>query len=188
MQNVEFKAELRDIALARTLLPTLGATFVEVLKQTDTYCRIADAKLKKRETVGYPTEWVFYSRASRTRPKLSTFTIYSDEAARERFGSAPLPVWLVVRKSRELWTWQGIRIHLDSVEGLGNFVEFEALVCPERNLARAHEGVDRLRAGLGPALGEAIAVGYADLLAKDVESASPVLPPSSPGPGTDKAH
>ncbi len=167
MQNVEYKAELRDLTLARTIAASLGALSVDTLRQTDTYFRVPDAKLKRRETEGQPTEWVFYNRAQRTQSKLSTFTLYPDGMARQRFGSTDLPVWIVVKKIRELWTYQGVRIHLDQVEGLGSFIEFEALICPERSLEKAHELVEFLRQSLAPAMGEAIACGYAELLDAD---------------------
>lgn len=163
MQNVEFKAELRDPPLARTICSSIGAVHAESLAQTDTYYRVPDAKLKKRETVGRPPEYVFYTRATRTKPKLSHFTIYSQQQAIERFGSSPLPVLTSVKKLRELWVYQGVRIHIDAVDRLGNFIEFEALVTPDRNLARCHELMDTLREALSPAMGEAIAVGYAEL-------------------------
>lgn len=178
MQNIEYKAELRDLPLARTIASGIGAMQAEMLRQTDTYFRIPDAKLKKRETIGHPTEWVFYSRPGQTRPKLSNFTIYSEAVARERFGHADLPVWVVVRKVRELWLWHGVRIHLDTVEGLshafdekgnrgpGCFIEFEALVCPERSLTKASQEVEFLRESFNPAMGEALAVGYAELLSQ----------------------
>ncbi len=164
MQNIEYKAELRDTDLARAICASVGARAVSVLEQVDTYFRIPDAKLKRRECVGYEPEWIFYSRANRSQPKLSNFTIYSDAQAQARFGTLPLPVAKVIRKRRELlMTGSGVRIHLDEVEGLGAFIEFEALVCPERNLAACHYEVELLKKALGPALGEPISCGYADL-------------------------
>jgi adenylate cyclase class 2 len=183
MQNVEYKAELRDLSLARTIAASIGALLADTLRQTDTYFRIPDAKLKKRETAGQPTEWIFYSRPGQTRAKLSNFTLYPEAMARERFGNNDLPVWVVVKKVRELWSWHGVRIHLDTVEGLahladekgvrgpGYFIEFEALVCPERSLAKAHEQVEFLRSSFGPAMGEPLAVGYAELLSQEQEPA-----------------
>ncbi len=173
MQNVEYKAELRDIALARTICASIGALFADTLEQTDTYYRVPDAKLKKRETRGRDPEYVFYSRPARTRPKLSQFTLYTQAQAAERFGSSPLPVWVTVKKSRDLWIYHGVRIHLDTVDTLGSFIEFEALVTPDRNLARCHELIDNLRASFSPAMGEAIACGYAELIAGDAESPTP---------------
>lgn len=172
MQNVEFKAELRDPALARTIARSIGAAFVGTLSQTDTYFRVPDARLKKREVPGGPAEYIFYNRGHRTRPKLSSFTIYSEAQALERFGTTPLPVWLVVRKSRDLYMHQGVRIHLDRVEGLGDFVEFEAPVTAERNLGACHAAMDELRAAFQPAMGEPIADGYADMMAQDAANDS----------------
>ena len=71
------------------------------------------------------------------------------------------------------------RIHLDQVDGLGTFLEFESLVSRENNLANAHETIANLRQQFGPALGEAISVSYSDLLLRDIEDAHhPALPPS----------
>ena len=75
MQNVEYKAELRDPSLARTIAATIGAIKVDTLRQTDTYFRVPDAKLKKRETLGHPTEWVFYNRPGRSRLKRSARSV-----------------------------------------------------------------------------------------------------------------
>ena len=176
MQNVEFKAELRDPGLARTICRALdgeGAQFAGTLQQTDTYCRVPDAKLKKREVPGAPTEYIFYNRPSRSKPKLSSYTIYSEAQAMERFGTTPMPVWVVVRKTRELFVHKGVRIHLDRVEGLGEFIEFEAVVGGggggghDHNLAACHALIDELREAFHPAMGEPIAGGYAELLTAD---------------------
>lgn len=169
MQNVEFKAELRDLALARTICGSIGTEFIGVLRQTDTYFRVPDAKLKKREVAGGPTEFIFYNRPNRSRPKLSSYTIYTEAQALERFGAAPLPVWVVVKKVRELHIHLGVRIHLDRVEGLGDFIEFEAVVGggEDHNLAACHNVLDELRRVFAPVMGEPIACGYADLIGQD---------------------
>lgn len=172
MQNVEYKAELRDVALGRTIAASINALQVGVLEQTDTYYRVPDGRLKKRETRGSPTEWIFYSRPDRSKAKLSTFTIYPDVMAQQRFGTIGLPTWIVVKKVRELWTFDGVRIHLDTVEGLGTFVEFEALICPERSMTKAHQQVEQLRQAFKPAIGEPISRGYADMLCPDTEPTS----------------
>lgn len=167
MQNVEFKAELRDPGLARSICDSIGADPAGTLQQTDTYFRVPDAKLKRRETPGAATEYIFYNRPNRSRPKLSSYTIYTETQALERFGTSPLPVWVVVRKKRDLYLYKGVRIHLDDVDGLGQFIEFEAVVNPAHNLAACHNLVDELRRAFAPVMGEPIACGYADLLAQE---------------------
>lgn len=174
MQNIEIKLELRDAPLARILLARLSAVRVERLTQTDTYFKLADGRLKKRHMVGEGvlkagvTEWIFYHRDNQARTRASQFRLYSDAEARAFFGPVEPPVWLVVKKVREVFMagpGHSVRVHLDDVEGLGQFLELEALVTPHLPEDTAHAAVEDLRHALAPALGEPIAVSYSDMLA-----------------------
>jgi adenylate cyclase, class 2 len=169
MENIEFKAELRDIALARAVCAAVGARRILDFDQTDTYFRVASGRLKKRETPGEPVEYIFYERVNRAAPRLSHFVIYSEEQAMERFGDQPLPVWVVVRKHRELWMVGNVRIHLDEVDHLGVFIEFEALVSRDHNLTDCHHTLADLRERFAPVMGEPIDCSYSDMIARDLE-------------------
>jgi adenylate cyclase class IV len=171
MLNVEFKAELRDLALARTICRAIRATHIATLRQTDTYYRIPSGRLKKRECDGEPVEYIYYDRANRSLPKLSLFNVFSERQARERYGEAELPIWLIVRKTRELFIIDNVRIHLDRVDGLGEFIEFEAVVSRTQPVAKCHRDLASLRERLGPAIGEPIAMSYSDMLADGGEGA-----------------
>lgn len=171
MQNVEYKAELRDIALARAIAGRVGCRFVEQLWQTDTYYKLTDGRLKKRQCDGRPDEYIFYARDNASKPRLSRFKIYSPAEAAERFGSIDLPVWVVVKKSRDVWLFESVRVHLDLVERLGVFFELEAMVSPRQNLARCYELVNTLKGHFAPALGEPLSMSYSDLMSGDPEVA-----------------
>ncbi len=164
MQNVEFKCELREPEVARSVCARLGARVVGIVEQRDTYYRVFDGRLKKRESTGDPTEWIKYHRQDRVTNKVSHFTLYSEEEALERFGARPMPVWLIVEKTREVWMLDHVRIHLDRVKHLGSFLELEALVTRKQHLGEAHRRVNELRLAFGPILGEPIASSYSDLL------------------------
>ncbi len=183
MHNVELKAELRDITLARAICKSLGASFILAFQQVDTYYRIPQGRLKRRETAGEPAEYIFYERPNRVAPKLSNFTIFSEEQAIERFGREPLPVWTIVRKKRELWMWGAVRIHLDTVEQLGTFIEFESLVSRANSIAQGHDHMTALRKHFAMAMGELIDGSYSDLLTRDIDNRlSPnqaMLPPGA---------
>lgn len=177
MKNVEFKAELRDPTLAAGILRTLGARFTSKMHQTDTYYRVVHGRLKKRETrvlhpagsPDEPVEVIYYQREDALKPKVSDFTIYSENEAAARFGPDPLPVWVVVTKTRSLYMLGPTRIHLDDVEGLGHYVEFESMVSssnPE-DAARSHNV--KLRSALTPVLGEPLAMSYSDMLSAELE-------------------
>ncbi|MEM8835799.1 MAG: CYTH domain-containing protein [Planctomycetota bacterium] len=168
MQNVEFKCELRDIALARGILKRLGAHLVRTLRQRDTYYKVADGKLKRRESWGEdghpePTEYVFYHRVQRVGPKLSHFTLLSEEQALRRYGEREMPVLVELEKRREVWIWKSVHAHLDDVDDVGKFFEADVLVTPRQHIGICHRMIASLRESLAPALGEPVSPGYAEL-------------------------
>ena len=73
---------------------------------------------------------------------------------------------LTVKKFRELWMLENLRIHLDEVEGLGTFIEFEALVSKRYDVQECHARINRLRKTFGPTMGEPVGPSYSDLLAQ----------------------
>lgn len=175
MKNVELKLELRDLSLARTIARRLGRELA-TYEQTDTYYLVVGNRLKKRETRaeggGTITEYIRYQRADGVRPRVSDYTRYDPEAFRMHFGETELPERCVVSKRREVFLIGGsseqadgvVRVHLDVVEGLGAFLEFEAIVSDEFQEPAAVLRVHELRDHFGPALGEPVSVGYADLI------------------------
>jgi adenylate cyclase, class 2 len=168
MQNVEFKAELRDPIAARCQCELLGARNIGVLRQTDTYFRLMDGRLKRREAPGEPTEWIFYHRADALGPRISNFSILSDEQAARRWGTIGLREWIRVEKNRELWMLENVRIHLDEVDNLGRFLEFEAQVVGSYSVDDCRRAVVSLRETFTPCLGEPVSSGYSDLLAQHI--------------------
>lgn len=164
MQNIEFKAELRNLSAARKQCELLGAERIGELRQNDTYYRLADGRLKRRETLGEPVEWIFYHRPDRVSPRMSNYTILNTEQARRRWGTHSLTPWLTVSKVREAWMLGDVRIHLDEVDGLGTFIEFEALVSRRFDVKMCHEAVKELRKTFAPLLGEPISKSYSDLV------------------------
>lgn len=163
-ENVELKCRLRSPERARALCAGLGARYVATLDQTDRYYRVADGRLKRRETRGEPVEWILYRRDDRAEARPSRYELLAPAAVRARFGDPPGPLRIVVRKRRELWRWEHVRIHLDEVDGLGPHLELEALVLPEQPRAAAERALHRALEALAPALGERLAGSYADLL------------------------
>lgn len=171
MQSVEYKCELRDPVLAQAVCKRLGGVRAAICRQVDTYFRVPDGRLKRREVSSEageePVEWFFYHRENRAQPKICRFTIYSEAQARARFGQAPPPLWVVVRKRRTIWVLGGVRVLVDEVDELGWFLEVQALVSPAQHVGVCHREIRRLLAALKPALGESIACSYADLLAQE---------------------
>ncbi len=71
---------------------------------------------------------------------------------------------MVVEKFRRLLLWQDVRIHLDAVEGLGTWLELEAVAPAGSDLSAEHRKVAELRAVLEMADEDVVATGYAAML------------------------
>jgi homotetrameric cytidine deaminase len=171
--NVEIKARDTDPGSTASRCEALGAVDRGVLSQRDTYFAGRHGRLKLRVQDGGAAELIAYRRPDAAEPEESAFiraAAADPEALREALAAA-LGETVVVVKRRRLFEWENVRIHLDDVEGLGSFIELEALVGPGLNTPEAaREKVARLRAELAIADDALVAVGYADLLRDGVDA------------------
>jgi homotetrameric cytidine deaminase len=164
--NVELKA--RDVDPEATLVRclALGAEERGVLKQRDTYFAARGGRLKLREQGTGSGELIAYRRPDDAEPTESTYVlapVSAPDALAEALDAA-LGTVEIVRKHRRLLTWEGVRIHLDEVVGLGSFIEFEAVLPDAGDVATAHAKIARLRDELAITDEMLVSVGYVDLL------------------------
>lgn len=181
MHNVEFKAELRDMELAQTICRRIGATEAMAFEQTDTYYKVPSGRLKRREQTGEDVSYVFYDRADKAEARLSHYVLYDEPTARQRFRVDSLPELVIVRKERVVYLIGNVRVHLDRVDGLGEFLEIEAVVSRAHNVRDCHQKVTELKSQLAPALGELISLSYSDMMlsheTQGIEGQDPVSAP-----------
>ena len=165
-RNVELKATdpapERSIAVCRSL----GAQDRGLVVQRDTYFEARHGRLKLREQTPGSAQLIHYERASRPRERESRYRIAEipDAASLRAALAAALGIRVVVAKRRRLFLHEHVRIHLDEVEGLGAFLEFEAVAPPGSDLAREYERVAELRAAFGVTDDRLRAAGYAEQL------------------------
>ena len=170
MRNVELKARDPDPARSLERALALGAEDKGEIRQSDTYFARARGRLKLREsqTEGSPLwdELIQYSRPDSTDARTSAYqrVPVADAAALHEALDAAYGTLVSVVKRRRLLLWEGVRIHLDDVEGLGTFLEFEAVAEDGSDLSAEHEKVERLRAELEVDDADLIAASYSDLL------------------------
>ena len=162
--NLELKARdpNPEVTAARCL--NLGAVSAGNLDQRDTYFAARRGRLKLR--TGDSSELIAYRRPDDAEPVESTYVLAAvpDPESLAAALDAALGTIAVVSKRRQLFLWEGVRIHLDEVEGLGSFVEFEAVLPDAGDLATASDKLARLRASLEIADDALVSVGYTDLL------------------------
>jgi adenylate cyclase class IV len=130
MQNIEIKTPLPDPAAVRARLAPLGARRTWERRQRDVFFPVPAGYLKLRQVEGQPPELIAYEREAGSGPRASDYDIApgGDGERLERVLARALGVRGVVEKTRELWLWKQTRIHLDTVTGLGSYLELEAVV------------------------------------------------------------
>ncbi len=165
-RNIELKSKCGNLELARDAAMRLGARDGGVLEQTDTYFQCTTGRLKLRETAGRAAELIAYARADRVEARGSDYylvPVQSPGPLKRSLASA-LGVRVVVVKRRELLLWHNVRIHLDQVEGLGTFVEFEAVLGDGEDETTGRDRVATLSLALTLRPEDRIATSYSNLI------------------------
>jgi homotetrameric cytidine deaminase len=149
-RNIELKASDPDPERSLAVVLGLGAHDRGVLKQRDTYFRVNSGRLKLREEEPGGATLVQYDRVDADEARESRYRLVPVEHPRELCAAleASLGLLAVVEKERHLLLWQSVRIHLDRVKGLGDFVELEGVAAPDSDLAAELERVTRLTEAL----------------------------------------
>lgn len=129
-RNLELKATFPSIVEAVRIADRLGARRRGTLRQTDTYFLVGSDRLKLREIRGDHAELISYRRPNKSSTRYSEYTVerVSDPSRMKRLFSRLFGIRVVVVKRRILFIYKNARIHIDSVAGLGNYIEFEVLV------------------------------------------------------------
>jgi len=164
--NLEIKAKYPSLARARKISRTLGARFGGTLKQTDTYFKVKQGRLKLREINAKQLELIFYRRENARGSRYSDYVVLElkKKVVAKRVLNSLFETMVIVRKKRELFLYKNSRIHIDSVAELGGFIEFEVLVV--RGKKQAQQLMSFLRSKFGIDSSMLIAGSYSDLLLK----------------------
>ncbi|MCZ8391511.1 class IV adenylate cyclase [Achromobacter xylosoxidans] len=167
-RNIEIKARVASLAAVESLAAALSGKEPVAIAQDDTFFACPDGRLKLRAFSDGTGELIFYRRADDTGPKESFYVISptsSPNTLRDALGLA-YGVIGRVRKQRLLFMAGRTRIHLDRVEGLGEFLELEVVLrdgeSAEAGMAEARE----LLASLRVTPEQLVSGAYLDLLAQ----------------------
>jgi homotetrameric cytidine deaminase len=165
-RNIELKARNPDPADTLDRALAFGARDAGEIRQRDTYLAGAHGRLKLREQEPGDDELIQYHREEAAEVRTSEYRrlpVPDAVALREALDAAHGTL-VVVDKRRRLLLWENVRIHLDEVEGLGSFVELEAVAEEGSDLSEEHSKVERLREQLGIAAANLVASSYSDML------------------------
>lgn len=127
-KNIEFKARSEDIEASEKKLLTLNPRFAGTDFQTDTYFRAPKGRLKLREG-NIENALIHYERPNTAKAKLSEVMLYrhTPDENLKAILEAQLGILTVVKKERRIYFIDNVKFHFDRVEGLGTFIETEAI-------------------------------------------------------------
>lgn len=174
MQNLELKVKCADPALTSHLAENLGAVRQWRRQQIDTYFKVSNGKLKLREEQGETAELIAYYRRDQKNAKISEYDIYAIQDTlhfKQLLGSV-METLAVVKKQRQLYLWKNVRIHIDSVENLGHFLELEAVLDAANDESASSERIQTLMTHFQIKNEDLISVGYFELLREQAENAA----------------
>ncbi len=165
MKNLEIKAFFPDLKKAENITLAIGAKKIWEHVQRDTYFKVNKGKLKLRQVDGEPAELIFYDRPPIKDSKISSYSIYRTVKADELSAVLAkfLDIDLVVLKTRILYLWQNVRIHLDRVNNLGTFIEFEAALDGEKNVKASQDRMQFLINSFSIKQNDLLSKGYYEL-------------------------
>ena len=140
----------------------------ELLLQEDTFFLSPNGRLKLRVLQSGPAQLIHYDRPDLQGPKRSNYHVFetNDPENLRTALSRAYGIRGVVRKERLLYMVGQTRVHLDSVEGLGHFVELEVVLRPGQSDDEGQAIARDLMARLGIREADLLETAYMDMLAQ----------------------
>ncbi|MCE1166044.1 MAG: class IV adenylate cyclase [Bacteroidetes bacterium] len=146
-KNLEIKTGIKNLASFRKKAAEYSRKakssrhFTE--EQKDIYYNTGKGRLKLRIKNGKDGVLIYYKRSSASGKRVSNYFLSEtsspkelDSMMREMHG-----VKVIVEKKREIFLADNVRIHLDSVRGLGKYLEFEIIFNSIKNARRTLDGL-----------------------------------------------
>ena len=126
--NFEFKARTNQLEDLENKLLEFNPEFIGTDHQVDTYFNVEKGRLKLREG-NIENSLIYYERNNLAGAKQSDIILYnhSPQQSLKDLLVKVHGVKVIVNKVRKIYFIENVKFHFDTVEGLGNFVEVEAI-------------------------------------------------------------
>jgi adenylate cyclase class IV len=183
--NVEIKARIDSV---EALLPLAQALSdgdpPQLIHQDDTFFDAPHGRLKLRVFGNGSGELIHYDRSNGDGPKLSDYALAPASEPESLRAALTRAMGLLgrVRKERILLLAGSTRIHLDRVDGLGDFLELEVTLQDGQTEAEGSAIAHDLMNSLQIAPSQLISGAYFDLL-RSAATTTAAAKPAPPAPG-----
>ena len=144
-RNIEIKAYVENFNSMLEKVTKLAGQEPKVINQDDNFFNCSTGRLKLRKFSDNKGELIFYQRPSSDGPKECFYVISPTQSPDTLAESLILAYGVIgrVTKKRLLFITGRTRIHLDKVEGLGDFIELEVVLnqqeCSENGIKEAND-------------------------------------------------
>jgi predicted adenylyl cyclase CyaB len=174
-RNIEIKVRVANIEALSPKAAEMADHGPIEIRQDDTYFFCRNGRLKLRSFSPTEGELIFYQRSDQPGPKESFYLMSSTttpDNLREILSLVYGQIGLV-RKHRTLFLVGRTRIHLDRVEGLGDFLEIEVVLAEGESLEAGKSELNQLLVKFDITPGQLVGVSYLDLLAERKNALEP---------------
>lgn len=164
--NIEIKARAQDPVGLKARVAAISDTPGERIPQEDIFFNAPQGRLKLRVLAPDRGQLIYYERPDQVGPKQSDYFISRTTEPRTLADvlARTYGVRGVVRKERWLYWIGNTRIHLDQVEGLGSFLEFEVVLSADQSIEAGQAIAAKLMDRLKISKSDLIDAAYIDLL------------------------
>lgn len=164
--NIEIKARARKFDEIKARAEKISDAPMEIILQEDTFFNVETGRLKLRVLASDRGQLIYYTRPDHEGPKRSDYYIAytSDPESLKHVLELAYGIRGVVKKTRYLYIAGQTRIHLDDVEGLGQFMELEVVLREGQEDAEGQVIAEGLMASLGVERSDLLEGAYMDLL------------------------
>ncbi|KAF2905967.1 hypothetical protein ILUMI_00198 [Ignelater luminosus] len=170
MRNVEIKAKVRNLADLISRAKKISNSEGTIIPQNDTFYKVQQGRLKLRKFEDGNAELIYYERPDSEGPKTSSYEKCSIKSGEVEGLNAVLSRALgttgIVKKVRQLFLVEQTRIHVDQVEGLGDFMELEVCLKPDQSSEEGEMVAHSLMEKLDVEKDDLLAGAYRDMLNK----------------------
>ncbi|MEX2561010.1 MAG: class IV adenylate cyclase [Pirellulales bacterium] len=165
-RNIELKARIGSLAAARAAAERIATSRLDSERQVDTYFGCPHGRLKLRQRDGLPAQLIWYLRPDDRQPRPSDYHLVQVDQPEplKQALAAGLGIRVVTEKRREIYLHHHVRIHLDQVTGLGEFLEFEAVLDQGADEIESRALISTLARHFALDPSELVDCSYSDLL------------------------
>ncbi len=165
-RNVEIKARLQQRELSLIRAEQISGKPAEVIHHEDVFFPCDSGRFKLRIFSPTSGELIYYRRPDQKGPKTSHYSITTTDGPlklREILEDA-YGVRAVVKKVRHVFLVGRTRIHIDTVENLGEFLELEVALGDSEDASPGEEEARALMQELGVDEQSLVDWAYVDLI------------------------